>query len=362
MKTLRIFTVFLAAALSTTAAVAQSSQKITAGKANEYGLVYSLPLTVVDIYIEAELTEQHPGEFHNFAKRYLGTDDAIQQDSYSAKILNAIIVPRGIASDANRQLAQFKASPTAAFINLTPDNIPLGINTEEAYTPALPTLPVAKPASKSPLDSEGAKQAITADMARSSSISKKAELAAQRIFELREIRTDILSGNTDNPPADGTAMGLVLDNLSAQESALTAMFLGVSSKRTVVKKITVEPDTAAVQIVARLSAIDGIVDADNLAGAPISIQFDVLEKGSIPLTEEGIEKTYPKGGVAYCIPGTALVSVSYAGRVIANADVPLAQLGIVFGLNPSLFTDRKAPYKVVFDPTTGAVVELSPIE
>ncbi len=45
------------------AAPAQTSQKITAGKANEYGLVYSLPATALDVYIEAEISESHPGEF-----------------------------------------------------------------------------------------------------------------------------------------------------------------------------------------------------------------------------------------------------------------------------------------------------------
>ena len=49
---------------------AQTSQKLTAGKANEYGLIYSLPLTGVDICIEAELTREEPGEFFNSISEY----------------------------------------------------------------------------------------------------------------------------------------------------------------------------------------------------------------------------------------------------------------------------------------------------
>lgn len=359
MKTKRIFLALAAASISV-AAVAQTSQKITAGKANEYGLAYSLPQTVVDLYIEAQLEEHHPGEFHNYAKRYLGTNDAIHEDGYSAEVVGVTIAPRGIATDENRQLAQFR-NGTSAYINLTPENLPTGINTDEVYNAAMPQIPVAKPAAPAPLDGPGAQQAVTAEMARSSSLAKKAELAAQRIFELRETRSDILSGNADNPPADGAAMELVLNNLAAQEAALTAMFQGVTTKRTVVKKITVEPDTAEVQTVARLSAIDGVIDPDNLAGAPVTVSFTVLEQGKLPVNEKGETKTYPKGGVAYCIPGMALVTVNYAGKKVAEADVPLAQLGVVFGLNPSLFTDRREPYKAVFDTTTGAVVNLAPM-
>ena len=361
MKTSRFLAAFLAASLAFGAG-AQTSQKLTTGKANEYGLIYSLPITALDIYLEAELTEEHPGDFFNYAKRYLGSTDAIKEDKHSASLRSVVIVPRGIATDANRQLAQFK-NGSSAYINLTPDNLPLSLNTDEYYEEAEVTIPVAKAAAPSPLEGEGARQAVTQDMARSSSIAKKAELAAQRIFELRETRSDILSGNADNPPADGAAMQLVLDNLAKQEAALTAMFEGVRTSRTDVDKVTFIPDSADVdgQVIARLSALDGIIDSDNLAGAPVTLAIKVLEQGKIPVNEKGEPKSYPKGGVAYCVPGTAMVSVNYNGRTVASAEVSLAQLGIVFGLNPSLFTDKKEPYMAVFDPATGAVVKLAPI-
>lgn len=364
MNDMKFLSIVVAAVLSMCVSVAsaQTSQKLSAGKANEYGLIYSLPLTALDIYIEAEITEQHPGEFFNYARRHLGITDAITADGHSAAVKSVVIVPRGVANPAERQLAQFKAG-TSAYITLSPDNIPLALNSEEIYEAPVPDIPVAKAAAPSPLEGEGARQAVTQDMARSASLSKKAELAAQRIFELRETRSDILSGQADNPPADGKAMQLVLDNLAAQEAALTAMFAGVTSSRTVVEKVSVMPDSADVEgsVIARLSAVDGIIDADNLAGAPITIDIKVLEQGKLPVNEKGEVKSYPKGGVAYCVPGTALVTVNYAGREVASQEIALAQLGVVFGMNPALFTDKKEPYKAVFDPATGAVITLAPI-
>lgn len=363
MNRLSISALIMATALPWLPAGAQTSQKITAGKASEYGLVYSLPVTALDIYLVAELEEAHPGEFQNYARRHLGAADAVTADSRSARLTDVVVVPRGTADPDQRWLAQFKAGSTP-FMILNSDNIPLAVNTENVAESTAPAIPAPKAAAPSPLEGEAARQAVTQEMARSSSTSKRAELAAQRIFELRETRSDILSGQADNPPADGKAMQLVLDNLAAQEAALTAMFTGVKSASTIVEKVTVTPDSAGVsdKIIARLSAVDGFVAPDNLAGAPVRLTVKLIESGAIPAMENGSPKAFPKGGVAYRIPGRALVSVEYAGRTIAEQEVAIAQSGAVFGLDPKLFTDKKEPSQVQFDPATGAIIELGPVK
>ena len=178
------------------------------------------------------------------------------------------------------------------------------------------------------------------------------------------MRSDLMSGQADNPPADGAAMKLVLDNIAAQEAALTAMFAGTTSTRTVVRRYTVVPDSTDItgRVIARLSAVDGLLEPDNLAGSPVTLDFRVLEKGALPVDEKGQVKTFPKGGVAYRIPGRAQVSVSADGSNVASENFELAQLGVVFGLNPALFTDKKAPYGAVFSPDTGALISLTPLE
>lgn len=340
---------------------AQILQKLIAGKASDYGLVYNLPLTALDIYLEAELTTEKPGEFYNYARRHLGIENAITTEKQWATLRNVVVVPRGIPDRNEQWVAQFKAG-TSAYMTLSAENVPLAINSEEPAPVNLPEIPVAKAGAPSPLETPEANHAVTQEMARSSSSSKKAELAAARIFELRETRSDLLSGQADNPPADGAAMKLVLDNLAAQEAALTAMFAGVRTTRTVVEKVTFVPDSCDVKgkIIARLSAVEGIIDANNLAGAPITVDLLILEPGKLPVTDKGETKTFPKGGVAYCIPGTAELSVNYGGRQVASTEVTLAQLGVIFGLNPALFTDKKEPYSLLFDPATGAALKFGP--
>lgn len=48
--------------------VAQTTQKLTANKLSEYGLIYSLPLTGVNVTVEVECTEKTPGPFFSTQK------------------------------------------------------------------------------------------------------------------------------------------------------------------------------------------------------------------------------------------------------------------------------------------------------
>ena len=65
---------------------AQTTQKLTATKASEYGIIYSLPTTVVDVTIETQTTVKRPGEFYRYAKKYLNVDNAISNESMSTEI------------------------------------------------------------------------------------------------------------------------------------------------------------------------------------------------------------------------------------------------------------------------------------
>ena len=349
--------------VTATSVQAQSVQKLSASKANDYGLIYSLPRTVVDITIEAEHTEKTPGEFYNYAKLKLGKSDAITRKDKSVAIKSVTIVPRGVADADIRWTVKFKAGSTP-YIILADNNCPVAVNTEQTAETATVELPEAVEAAPTPLETAAAGQAITQEMTLSSSLSKRADLVAQRIFELRETRSDLISGQAENTPPDGKSLQLALDNLSAQEAALTAMFEGTTKKYTTVSTVTFEPDSESIndEIFVRLSPVDGIVDANDLSGAPIYISVDILEQGELPLGEKGEPRTFPKGGLAYTIPGRALITLTYEGQTIAREEISLAQLGVTFGLDPGLFTDKKQPSKLQLDPATGAIVLLGPVD
>lgn len=347
------------AALLTLGASAQSTQRLTANKVNEYGLIYALPTTTLDITIEAVHTVKQPGEYYKYARKYLNADP-ITEPSESWTVKSVTITPRGVADTEEQYLMQFKSGSTP-FLVLSADNLPLAINAEALEMPT-PKLPVAVEPTPTPLQTEAARQVVTEEMMQSQSTAKRAELAAAQIYALRQSRTDLITGQAEQMPPDGAAMQLIIDNINAQEAALTAMFLGTEQQSTAVKTISYTPaEEVTKQVIARISAIDGIVPADDLSGDPVYLTLSITERGELPVNEKGEVKRFPKGGVAYRIPGSAAIDIAYDGQLMASAKIAIAQYGVVFGLNPSIFTDKKAPAYLHFDPTTGAIIELGTI-
>ncbi|MDE6090535.1 MAG: DUF4831 family protein [Duncaniella sp.] len=359
----KLFSIFLLGAMASLPAFAQTSAKLTATKANEFGLIYTLPLTAFEVTIAVEKTVSTPGEHYQYARKYLNADP-IMKPAVAWRITDAVINPIAIADEDQRYLANFKGG-NGTFMMLTDSNFPLSVNDED-YDPdsQLMELPKAVAAEPTVLQKPIAQQAITPEMIQSKSSAKRAELAAEKIYELRTNRNEIISGQADAMPSDGAAMKLALDQLSAQEEALTAMFLGTVQKSVEVRTYTVYvPDEgeAARTVVARLSALDGLVAPDDLSGDPIYAEITPVSRGELPVNEKGVAKTFPKGGVAYRIPGSARVSLSYEGRTLAEKEFDVAQYGVVFGLDPALFTNKREPAYLHFNPLTGAVRELGTV-
>ena len=359
MKIKHLLSLF-ALSLCISSASAQTAQRFAATKANDYGIAYTLPRTVVDVTIEAAITSRQPGEFYKYAKKYLNADNPITEPSVSATVKSVTIATHGTPDTDERYLVTLK-SGFSPFINISPDNIPLGINTEDVYDAPAVTLPVATDAEPTPLQTAAARQVITEDMMRSHSTAKRAELAAEQIYALRQSRTDLITGQANQMPPDGQALQLILDNIDAQEKALVAMFLGTESTRTTVRTISIEPDDdISGRIIARLSPIDGIVPPADLSGAPITLSLTVTQRGEIPVNDKGQPIPMPKNGVPYCIPGSAEVTVDYDGHQVASADVEIAQFGVVYAMNPASFTDKKSPVYIIFNPSTGAISQTGP--
>lgn len=354
----------IAAAAAPAPMAAQQVTRLSATKANDYGIVYSLPRTALSITLGAEGTVSTPGEFYQYAERYLGPQaarQAIARPSSTWKLTSASITPVGVPDTAgDTWLMQFK-SGSSAFLMVDEAGLPLAIGTDNVEAPAPVASDSASPRrpDRSATERTAARYAMTEDMVQSSSIGKRAALAAAQIMELRRSRQDYLTGQADAMP-DGAALKLILENINAQEEALTAMFLGTVRKdsQTVTLTFTPTDGPESDRVIARLSPTAGFVDADDLSGAPVYLNLTVTDRGKMPVNEKGETKKFPKNGIAYCIPGSADVAIDFDGRTFCSRSVNLAQLGLVYGLDPSIFTDKKAPAYVIFDPTTGGIREL----
>lgn len=363
---MKIRNIILAALLTATAAPAATAQAklLAADKSTEYGLQYTLPLTALEVTVAVEKTVKTPGEFAPYAKKYLSTTP-LTRPSTSWRVTQVVINPVAVPDPDHRYLVNFKgAYPVTMLIDER--GFPLAIN-DDSYAPVreTPELPKAQPAQPTILDSPVALQAMTQDMLQSQSKAKRAQLAAERIGELRDERRAIASGQADAMPADGQAMALALKTLDDQEAALTAMFLGTTSTQVEVETFNVqipEKGTLEREVLCRLSATQGLVPASDLTGDPIYIDVKELTRAELPINEKGLPKAFPRGGVAYRIPGEAQVSVDFEGKTVASSRVPVAQLGVVFGLDPAQFSDKKAPKYQHFHPLYGSLLDQGLLE
>lgn len=350
---------------------AQTTSKLTASKANEYGVVYTLPLNSFEVTIAAEKTVKTPGEFARYAGKYLN-DTPILAPSVTWRITDAVVKQDAYPDEDERYLVTLKGGE-GSYIIVTDTGYPVSLN-DETYDPDMPEVNLPKAVEPKPtvLERPEARQAITPEMIQSKSLAKKAELAAAKIYELRTNRNEIITGQADGMPSDGAAMKLALDQITAQEEALTAMFLGTTQTsvevNTYLFDVPEDGDPERV-VVARLSAINGLVAPEDLSGAPIYATVVPLTRGELPLNEKGLPKAFPKGGVAYRIPGTARVTITYDGKTLTEGTYDVAQYGEVFGVDPAVFTTKKSPFGAKkmpaylhFNPLTGAIRELGVVE
>lgn len=342
------------------AGAAQTTTRLSATKANDYGIVYTLPLTRLDIELTGRKTVRTPGKFYKYAKKYFNIDNPVARPEATVEVTGARILTSGVPDPDERYTVTFK-SGSPVYVLVGADNIPLAVNINKSIQGEKAHLPESRESGPTPLETPAGRQALTQEITQSESPAKGAELAAAQIFALRESRNDLITGNADNMPPDGASLSILLENLEAQEAALMSLFTGteqVSTFGTVVSYIPDAEDTGR-EVIARLSA-DGFVSPDNLGGVPVTLSVTATSRGEVPVDDKGRELPFPRNGLAYCIPGQAEVTVGADGRTLAERTVNLAQLGIVYGLNPNAFTDRKEPIYIVFDPATGALLEQGP--
>lgn len=338
--------------------VAQETTRLTAAKHNQYGLIYSLPKTVFKVEVEATKVIAKRGPYYQYAEKYLGTPAVITEDAEYWDLNKVRLQAVGEPDKKQEYLVQFK-SGAAPYMILDKEGLLLSVNTDVAPD-SNAFVPAKGGVIASPLSDNEYYSVFSEELVMSGSVSNMAGVAAKQLFHIRESRTGIITGEADQMPADGESMKLVMKQLDAQEQALVALFMGTISKEKVVRVFDVVPSGALEnEVLFRFSKFLGIVDSDNLAGDPVYMNLNITEQGKLPADAKGRELQMPKNALAYCIPGKASVSIDMKGKTLYKATCQVAQFGVVFGLDPKMFDNKKSPAKVQFFPQTGAIRELT---
>ncbi len=343
------------------AARAQATQVLRGEKSNEYGLVYTLPMTQLRITVEARCTRTVAGPFASYAKKCIGADNAVTANTTRWQITQVSVAPEGIADTSVKYLMQLKPGMNT-FLTVAGDGMLRTVNAELPEQEQEPLVTSRTVMPESNFDPDAYLKYVTADFLSAQSTGRQAQLLADAIMELRTRRQELTMGTADEIPPDGNALKHTLDELAAQEKALMDAFLGHTESFTLTRSYSYLPDKEGRSVLLRVSDFDGLTEADDYAGEPLYISVEVTDRPGLPKDEKtGADKVLPKDAVCYVIPGAARVTLSYRGRNLFDSEMRMAQYGIVFGLNPLLFTDRKNPAYAIFDPATGAVSEIGQV-
>lgn len=328
--------------------------KKNAVKANNFGITYSLPKT--SLIVEAEVTKVtcKAGPYYQYAEKYLAVQDAIAEDAVYYELGKVRLINRGVPDPDNTYIVEFKPGTVAPYAYLTEDGLLCSINTE--YVPA-----EEKAEKKAVAAKQGAAQnsVLSEELLMAGSTARQAEVAAKQIYRIRESRMDILTGEADNLPPDGEAMKLVIQQLEAQEQTLSHLFTGTTEKTTDLYEVSVIPsDELDKEVIFRFSKQLGIVDADDLGGAPVYMNLIATERAPQLEPKEAEKKEKSLKGIIYNVPGKAKVEITMGKRTLYKGEAQITQFGTQEGLAPVMFEDKKAPVKISFYPETGAIKQI----
>lgn len=146
-----------------------------------------------------------------------------------------------------------------------------------------------------------------------------AKRAAERIFELRAARQDILLGEYGDG-VYGAGLEAALREIERLENEYLKLFYGIRTVTTTTHRY-IMPVSADMpnNVIARFNSEEGLLAKDNVAGDIVMV--------SVTPSAMSYPASNPKGTVAYRYANNANVVVSFAQEVLARRVLPIFEFG-----------------------------------
>ena len=306
-------------------------------------VVYSLPRTVLTLKVEAQREAFTAGPYAAFAEKYLGVA-ARTKSGTTCTLMSISLIPSVEADPAARFAVSIPDRASANFLQMCSQGL---VVMSDNYTGKPAAWRFASQAGEErfegvdPLGNLGIqsttlfktvrtddgfeKVPVAQNQVVEKSTDRKAADAAAVIYDLREKRRQIATGDTD-ATFSGEALQAAIDEIARQEASYLTLFYGIS-------EITVETRTFDVTPVAseggqhytafRISD-KGLLPASEKEGRAISLDI-VTETLSAP--EVSGEVRAREATVRYRIPAIARCRVTDKGELLLESRVPIYQLG-----------------------------------
>ena len=326
---------------------------------DEAALVYYSPKTDVVLNFNYEVERQEAGIYAAYAQSMLGVEQFVKETKTIHRLKDVRIVTH-TSTDYNRPHKVTAEAGIPMLLNINEKNLLVGYNLsaqpkeERGKSNAHHSHEGAKP-------KKGANLAVpyTESVLKAATPLAQAHAVAQQIMHIRETRMYLLGGEVEKEPADGQAMKLVLEELDAQEQALTELFVGKTIKYTETKRVVFDPQGEEKPLWF-FSEENGFTDADNIDADTIRVQLALHPQRYQTSTPDDNKKkkNAELSPIVYNLPGTADVKVTYKDATLGERTIAIAQLGIDVPLSKDLFKGTTLP-SIVFNEQTGNVISIS---
>ena len=317
-------------------------------------VMYSLPRTSINLIVEAECEVFTAGPYAKYAQKYLGIA-ARESDEVSYSLKSIELIPYLEADYSTRaSIVLDKKAVSSTFFKMTNQGI---VVLSDNYTgkreswrfPTLDTedLFAARGVNSNLTDAtstlykrvktETGFEQIPVQQRHvvEKTLEQRAQEAAENIFDLREKRKQIITGDTD-ATFSGEALGAAIDEITRLEAEYLSMFIGASVKSTQKMSFDVVPSAEVAKqfyVAFRLSDNQGLLPANNMSGRPIVLELVMDTKEPVVEASVEIESVDPKLEkklgqlVSYRVPAIATAKVIDGKDVLLQTRIPIYQFG-----------------------------------
>ena len=319
------------------------------------GAPYYLPKTAFKFRILVQKTKFTPGEYAEYAARYLKQTDVVLEPKTSYKIIDLKMQPIGVPDPSKHYTAKAGMKYNIQKVFVGDNGVLLAVNTDPAPNEEEPLFtPARKPAPLNPRDY------MSEEILAAGSKAKMAQLCAEEIYTIRTSRNDLTRGTAETMPKDGEQLKLMLASLNNQEKALRQLFEGITEIDTTEHIVTVMADAPTTgQLAFRFSEAFGLTANDDFSGSPYYLSVaDLQQTPEDTRTEKEkiVQKDDP--GLFINVPGKAHVALYNANKTIKEMDIFYPQFGRIENLSASLF-NKKVTTTFQLNQVTGTTMRLN---
>lgn len=324
------------------------------------GIPYFLPKTELHFKMLIEKKTFTPGEFAKYGERFFHKK-CQEKATTEYRIIGFSMYTTAIPDSAKQYMLYLDRKRSIFDAHRSSDGILLAINARGHEQEPAPADFVPTKKAVQHLDPH---DYMKEEILSAGSKAKMAELTALDIYEIRESRNDLTRGKAEFNPTDNEQLRSMLAYLDKQEVGLTQAYEGYSDTDTMEVKFDYVPDpTKQKELLFRFSKKLGMVDNDDLAGAPYYINVEDMQLiPEIQTDIEGMKPVKDDPGIPLCMPGKIKVNILNGTKPFKAFETWAGQYGRIEVLSANLFGNKYTSH-IVLNPVTGGVetINIEPI-